>query len=603
MSNLIGKITAELVEKDSIIPDHLVEKINVNIRPLEPVNRDDVHIRAMYVVSDQVNSFGGIFPADEHQKLIEHLIDSPVLVGHRKDSLPIARNFHAEQVALNDANWVKVYFYWLKNSKAGEELKNNIDAGIYKECSISFIFSFPECTICGSDIRDCRHRPFHNYETPSGEKKEAYFNYRRIDKVLETSLVYRGSVNNTSITKELAFQKADDNSSLSVKQPPAIPAVNRIWNFDAIDQQARYLVMPAYEALPVILEKSGDVIQLRRQDGAPIQSNNINRMLGTLRLPQINFACDCRLIGYRGKERQKISELGKFVCGEQSSVSRAELKMYDLINLDGVDVLSLNALGRREKLEELFGAGKGMLPPVELISGDKLHQALKKVGTRYGVEILADDSTERYLFTKRKLAPAIIRSREECGGRFKYNLAVCIDGKELPAASALMSPLDLSVGEKIDIEATSVHETGDTIELLDPIISDWYGQYGCRHTLSSLHRPHGKKLLGNYSLFPISQEEFHLALDYGDGANAEHYAIRHYSPRLLDSGRMFLMEKSEITGQISSNVQGTGRIISFTNNDGTLVIDLDGFLCGKFAIRPARLNGKMARVFCKVGNI
>lgn len=602
MSNLIGKITAELVEKESVVPDYLVEKINANILPPEAVNSDNVHIRAMYVVSDQVNSFGGIFPADEHQKLIEYLIDSPVLVGHRKDSLPIARNFHAEQVVRNNANWVKVYFYWLKNSEAGEELKNNIDAGIYKECSISFIFSFPECTICGSDMRDCRHRPFHKYEVSSGEKKEAYFNYRQIDKVLETSLVYRGSINDTSITKELAFQKNDD-SSLSAKQSPAIPEVSRVWSFDNFDRQGKYLVMPAYEALPVILEKSGDVIQLLQPDGTPIQRNNINKMLGSLHLPKVDFACDSRLIGFRGKERQKISELAKLIRGEQSSVCRAELKVYDLLNHSGMDVQALNALERRKKLEELLGSEKGMLPPVELAPGNGLHQALKKVGTRYGVEILAVDSAERYIFTKRKLVPAVVRSREESGSKFKYNLAVSINGKAVPVVSAIITPLDLAVGEKIDIEVTSVHEADDTIELLDPIISDWYGEHGCQHTLSNRKRRTEKRLLGDYSLFPISSKEFHLTLAFGDDVDAAHYTIRDFSPRLLDSGRMFLVERSEAIGQISSSVQGTGRIISSANNDGTLVIALDGFLCGRFAIRPARLNGRMVSMFRKIGAI
>ena len=93
MENLLGKITASLAEKDPAVSDDLVAKINENVRPPAPVSSDEVYIRAMYIVSDEVNSLGGRFPTDEHEKLLELLTDSPVLIGHRKDSLPIARNF------------------------------------------------------------------------------------------------------------------------------------------------------------------------------------------------------------------------------------------------------------------------------------------------------------------------------------------------------------------------------------------------------------------------------------------------------------------------------------------------------------------------------
>jgi len=100
----------------------------------------------MFIVSDQVNSYGGCFPTEEHQNLTNLLIDSPVMIGHRKDSLPIARNFHAETIEKDGVNWVKVYFYWLKETDKSEDLKKKIDGGIYKECSISFLFNFPECS-------------------------------------------------------------------------------------------------------------------------------------------------------------------------------------------------------------------------------------------------------------------------------------------------------------------------------------------------------------------------------------------------------------------------------------------------------------------------
>lgn len=210
MENLLGKLDVLLAEKGIEVSDDLVFLINTRIKPPLPVKKEDIYIRAMYLVSDQVNSFGGCFPVDEHPRLAELLVDSPVLVGHSKEKLPIARNFKADLVEKDGANWIKVYFYWLKNSPEAESLKENIDHGIYKECSIGFSFEFPECSICKQDMRRCQHIPFRAYQTEDGHQTQAHFNYRNITKVHETSLVYRGAVSGTSITNELnLFQKHD----------------------------------------------------------------------------------------------------------------------------------------------------------------------------------------------------------------------------------------------------------------------------------------------------------------------------------------------------------------------------------------------------------
>ncbi|HVP37034.1 MAG TPA: hypothetical protein VMT04_08575 [Terriglobales bacterium] len=210
MENLLGKIDAYLAEKEFEVSDDLVFLINTRIKPPLPVKKEDIYIRAMYLVSDQVNSFGGCFPVDEHPKLTELLVDSPVLVGHSKEILPIARNFKADLVQKDGYNWIKVYFYWLKNSPDAESLKENIDHGIYKECSIGFSFEFPECSICKQDMRRCQHIPFRSYQNENGEQEQAHFNYRNINRVHEVSLVYRGAVFGTSMTNELnLFQKHD----------------------------------------------------------------------------------------------------------------------------------------------------------------------------------------------------------------------------------------------------------------------------------------------------------------------------------------------------------------------------------------------------------
>ncbi len=202
MTASFGKITAQLAEPINNIPDELAILINQKINPPVPITASDIYVRAMFVVSDEVNSFGGRFPFDEHARLAALLIDSPVLVGHRKDKLPIGRNFHAVQVTKDGRQWIKCFFYWLKSTEGAESLRENIDGGIYKECSIGFTYLFPECSECGEDIRRCEHKPF--MKSVNGPKESTiHFNYRKIERVLETSLVYRGALADTSVTREL----------------------------------------------------------------------------------------------------------------------------------------------------------------------------------------------------------------------------------------------------------------------------------------------------------------------------------------------------------------------------------------------------------------
>ncbi len=172
----------------------LIDKINSVIRPPKPATAENVNIRAMYVVNDLVNSHGGRFRRDDLAKLCELIVDTPVLVGHNRAETPLARTFYAELEEKGGILWLKSYFYWPKSDEK-DDLLLKIDSGILKECSISFTYTFPECSLCGEDIRKCPH------ELAEGS---AHFIYNGITQVLETSLVYKGSVRGTYITDRLS---------------------------------------------------------------------------------------------------------------------------------------------------------------------------------------------------------------------------------------------------------------------------------------------------------------------------------------------------------------------------------------------------------------
>jgi len=321
MNASIGRLTAHLAEPIEEVTLELINLINSKISPPEAVREDDVYIRAMYVVSDQVNSFGGCFPVDEHQNLCKLLIDSPVMVGHRKDHLPIGRNFHAIAVEKEGQQWIKCYFYWLKKADGAETLRENIDGGIYKECSIGFTFLFPECSVCGKDIRTCRHEPFEEYEM-SDNKSSCYFNYRQIERVLETSLVYRGAVADTSISKEL---KADDIKE-SASKDNLIFKEKEIQSPLELDPSYRYVVTPYYEGLPVNLIFQNGQLSIERLDEKEL-SDEIVSQIDKCDLPEIESTIGI-IIGFRGKERCSLPNLQKYLKGKSSPVTRLELRLF-----------------------------------------------------------------------------------------------------------------------------------------------------------------------------------------------------------------------------------------------------------------------------------
>jgi hypothetical protein len=329
MSASLGRVTARLAHPDdeTFSPD-LVDLINANINPPTPVQKADVYIGAMYVVSDEVNSFGGRFPVEEHERLAHLLVDSPVLAGHRKDTLPLGRNFHATVVERDGRSWVKGYFYWLKSTEGAETLRENIEGGIYKECSIGFTFLFPECSVCGRDIRACPHEPSQPYITRDGDKSDPVtFNYRRIERVLETSLVYRGALPDTSVTREMAA----DGDMYPLAIPDPSEKVVAISSLSELDPDREYFMVPCYESLPLIVSCRKKVLTLQLLDGQLLDPQ-IGARFPSERLPEMDPAPGL-LVGYRGKERCPVDQLQRYLAGLSSPVTRLEIKLFPPVGL------------------------------------------------------------------------------------------------------------------------------------------------------------------------------------------------------------------------------------------------------------------------------
>ncbi len=371
MNPSLGRITARLAEPTEKAPDHLIDLLNENINPPSPLTDDDVYIRAMYIVSDEVNSYGGRFPIEEHARMAELLVDSPVMVGHRKDKLPVGRNFHAVLIDRDGKNWIKSYFYWLRDADGAASLRDNIDGGIYKECSVGFTFRLPECSICGKDIRLCSHEPFQTYAGKHGAES-CYFNYREIERVLETSLVYRGATPYTSVSRDLVTEIPED--SLGSHFPVVLV------NLDELDRDSTYLLVPRYDSIALTVHAEQGRISLIGRDGRRMAEDIVSRF----DLPEMtgDFSVQARMVGYRGKERCSVSELSTFLENGGGPVSRVVLKLFPVRNLD------INFATNSKSAFDV------RMIPSRRVKGGDLERSAREIATQLGVEIWPAGSSD-----------------------------------------------------------------------------------------------------------------------------------------------------------------------------------------------------------------
>ena len=341
-----------------------------------PLNAEEIYVRSMYIVSDRVNSYGGRFPAEEFPRLVDLLIDSPVLIGHRKDSLPIGRTFLAEAVNRDGKPWIKSRFYWLKSGAEAERLKENIDGGVCKECSIGFTFLKPECSVCGDDIRRCRHLPLETYVIGDREQ-QCHFAYRAIQQVLETSLVYRGATPDTSIVKELSIAKSVEVE----KQPRQIHSLHQLEDYES------YLLVPRYEGIDISFRMRDGVAVGWRSDERRVNLSMFGRL--TVDNGHEDVIRRGRLVGLRGKERCSVANIERFLRSESGPVSRLVLYLYPEQN--GAERISNSSSRHR-------------VQPIRYrrVSRSELDATARMLMTKHGVEVICagkqSGEIEAYLY-------------------------------------------------------------------------------------------------------------------------------------------------------------------------------------------------------------
>ncbi len=259
----LGFCSVELTGENETITPELLQAISEVVGAGRNLAAEDLYVRSMFVTSDKINSQGGRFDRTGLEKLCELIPGAPVMIGHDKSKLPIGRCFKAEIVERNGEPWVKAMFYWLKSTTGSDDLRKNIDGGIYTECSLGFNFRLPQCSICSGDVRKCSHVPGHEYRNiSSGSMEKCHYLYRDVNSVNEISLVYRGAVPGTSITSQILqehSQFASIDSVLVIKADEILP------------NMSEFSVEPVYHGIPfVFYREMGTFHQARLTDGVAL---------------------------------------------------------------------------------------------------------------------------------------------------------------------------------------------------------------------------------------------------------------------------------------------------------------------------------------------
>ncbi|MFH1699166.1 MAG: hypothetical protein ABIE07_01150 [Candidatus Zixiibacteriota bacterium] len=609
MAKLSGRLTAKLAEKSETYDQSLVDEINQRIRPPRSILEKDVYIRAMYIVSDNINSQGGRFGENELDALTDLIIDAPVMIGHRRDSLPVARNFKAERVNIDGRQWVKAYFYWMKDSEGAVDFKNNMDGGIYKECSISFLFSFPECSICGKDIRQCHHVPFEEYDSPGGDHAIAHFWYRKIEKVLETSLVFRGAIPDTRITDKLhenekekvqLFTKArtkDLSNHKTGLSRSRLGCLNP--NRTTIPNGQKLWVYPYQPGLLIRIKKQNK--EINYESPVLLSEKVRNRLNSRLELvPQESFIVDALLYSTRGKDRLNGFGLANLLdSGDQ--LHRLKIRFCDLLEYEDDSYTESDFAYRIKRMSAVFKMDVGIeIFNPRLITQDELSIFLKgdkSTQFNFGIEILAEDNAKclsRFLTNGSNLTAGEVKSIDRinksqvlCGVSLIHDHDAAFQ-VNIPAHDCLNSGAVLLLSE---INENS-KDKSNRYKVVDILV----GMDADRIDVSNSDK-------NREGVLYACQNDKQLIVEFVCDNNVYRALVYYYSQRLINQKRKFIADVKITRAAKKDNIRGDEIRLSSATLAGKLIrlklMDKTKLFgdCQILWLRPVLIDGEERYLF------
>jgi len=556
------EIAAELDEQT----EENVSTINKLLSPVKPLNQNDVHVRTMLVTSDEANSQGGRFSEDELPHLSELIPGSPVMIGHDKSKLPIARCFKSELVERDGRTWVKAWFYWLRSTAGAEDMARNIDGGLYTECSLGFSFGFPECCICTGDIRKCSHVAGHEYRLQSGERTTCHFLYRKVSRVNEISLVYRGAVAGTSIS---------DHSLDSKDLQSGLPHNELILDMSSVgfaDHSAT--AYPIYHGIPFEFEQNATQYRSTLPaDWAEFPA--VQRALGML---EGVFDIGTKLRGvvtmYRGKSRLPVYLMEKIKRSEGALSARCKLKLF-------VPQMVFATVSDAE-IDRLAAANVDLIVGKQIESTQQLESVVES-SPHEGLHI-ESDSGWRAVARKvnRYLLQVVAVSRTGSGKQ-------CFDLKFGDSASGCYRSYETSipatVGDTIYVEAEMTRLRGRVSLRRIKVLDNLRRYFQPDIMTEDLFQAQPGQ--ARFSLQKLGEESALLEID-GD-SDFSRIMLPIFDSRLLSDGKILVgYDAREVEDLRSDSLLDSGQIsILESTADGRKVQFQGSTLKGEYVLRPA----------------
>ncbi len=578
MENLTGRLIATTALEIEVDKQALIDEINRVIKPAKPATLKSVYLGVLYVASNQINAQGGCFAEPELSRLAELIVDTPVLIGHKKTDLPIGRVFKGEIVRKNDSPWLRAFFYWHKDQAQADELKTGIDAGIYRECSLGFTYGRPECGICREDMRECRHR-VHERVTVGRRDIKAFYYYREIEKVLEISLVYRGAVAGTSV------------STLSAANAPS--QIAPFWRHEAkvifephLDDHAtgELLIEPLYRGVWLKVDVVPGGIAAAMPSGESFDHPGLRSLRAALR--QSSAQLIVQALPVRGATRLPLRTL---LDGKRAP--RLRWVIFDLLQLAGRDLGTMSLLERRRLLRELVSPSPEIIiAPLQSATLADLALRSENLGTALGMRIFTDPANTRACYEWRRQPLRLARVTTAAGAGDAAVATTDITNPSLLATNS--SPLcwlerDARDPRRWRIVDCAIGESQpDASYVAELLAADRKGQFAL--------------LVDAYG---------HAWLVLHDTDRELVIKIAQLQLPLLAQGRRFwcaLIEPADPVATLPRNLdlvdRGTIELLS-GNNDALLLL-LDGRrLRGSFTVTPTMLSEHRAHLFSRLEHL
>ncbi len=193
----------------------------INALALKALTPDDVAVFSLDICNDQIDKHHSRFPHDELTRINAMIPGRPFMERHDlRGTLPRGTFFRSQLASHDGMLSVRPDVFMLRTEE-NKDFIANIEGGVYRETSIGIAFMRPECSICGKDIRECRHIPGRDYDGAM-----CHYVMHDVREVIEGSIVPAGSQGTKIVAAMRAAlsQTGDLLDSLDTKEERPYPS-------------------------------------------------------------------------------------------------------------------------------------------------------------------------------------------------------------------------------------------------------------------------------------------------------------------------------------------------------------------------------------------